>query len=291
MRTSVTHPLRIDWLPVEGDKGCIGMTLCPGEKQPVSWTGGWDRQLDLDIESLKESGTTRIVSLVTDEDMELLQVTQLPESVQASGIEWTHLPLPDTTVPTRKWLLRSIKVFTELQTSIPEGERVVVHCMGGLSRAGTFVAIYLYLRGYSMTEAIRRVRAERSPRCINTKQEAFLFDLETQQIDERTKIERYAEDTGDFDGNVIAWAIEHLCDRSVNKTWSPYGSGVHYIKSDLSTWKLTSIADHPFARLSHVAFTKLIETVGLTMDDKTLPECGENTPSSAELTVRMLFKM
>ena len=79
MRTSVTHPLRIDWLPVEGDEGRIGMTLCPGKKQPVSWTGGWDRQLDLDIESLKESGTTRIVSLVTDEDMELLQVTQLPD--------------------------------------------------------------------------------------------------------------------------------------------------------------------------------------------------------------------
>ena len=291
MRTSITHPLRIDWLPVEGDKGRIGMTLCPGKYQPVSWTGGWDRQLDLDFEALKDNATSKLISLVTEEDMEVLRVTQLPEVVEANDIEWVHLPLPDCTVPTREWLRRSIPVFTELQTSIAEGGRVVVHCMGGLSRAGTFVAIYLYLRGYSMTDAIRRVRTERDGRCINTKQEAFLFDLETQHMDERSKIERYAGDIGHFDGNLITWAEEHLCNWPVNSKWRPYGSGVQYIKSDLSTWQLTSIVDHPFARLSHAAFTKLIETVGLTMDDKTLLNCSENALSTAEFSVRLLFKM
>ena len=291
MRTSITHPLRIDWLPVEGDEGRIGMTLCPGKYQPISWTGGWDRQLDLDFEALKENGTSKLISLVTHEDMELLRVSQLPEVVEASGIEWVHLPLPDCSVPTRKWLRRSVPVFTELQTSISEGERVVVHCMGGLSRAGTFVAIYLYLRGYSMTEAIRRVRTERDTRCINTKQEAFLFDLETQHMDERSKIERFAESTGDFNSTLIGWAAEHLCDWPVNSKWRPYGSGILYVKTGLNTWQLASIVDHPFSRLSHTAFTKLIETVGLTMDDKTLLDCGENTPSSAEFSVRILFKM
>jgi len=291
MRTSITHPLRIDWLPVEGDEGRIGMTLCPGKYQPISWTGGWDRQLDLDFEALKENGTLKLISLVTPEDMELLRVTELPEYAEASGIEWIHLPLPDTSVPTRKWLRRSVPVFTELQTSIAEGERVVVHCMGGLSRAGTFVAIYLYLRGYSMIEAIRKVRTERDARCINAKQEAFLFDLETQQMDERSKIERYAWNTGGFDGNLISWAAEHLCDWPVNSQWRPYGSGVLYVKTDPTTWQLTSIVDHPFARLSHAAFKNLMENVGLKLDDKTLPDCGENTLSSAEFSVRMLFKM
>ncbi|MBT60876.1 MAG: hypothetical protein CMA63_04910, partial [Euryarchaeota archaeon] len=173
-----THPLRIDWLPVEGDKGSIGMTLCPGKYQPVSWTGGWDRQLGLDVESLKDSGTRKLVSLVTNEDMELLRVTQLPTIVQASGIEWTHLPLTDGSAPSARWMRRAAQVFTELQTSIPEGERVVVHCMGGLSRAGTFVALYLNLRGYTMAEAIEKVRTERDVRCINPEQEAFLFGLE-----------------------------------------------------------------------------------------------------------------
>lgn len=291
MRTSITHPLRIDWLPVEGDEGRIGMTLCPGKYQPISWTGGWDRQLDLDFEALKENGTMKLISLVTQEDMELLRVSRLPEIVEASGIEWVHLPLPDCSVPTRKWLRRSVPVFTELQTSISEGERVVVHCMGGLSRAGTFVAIYLYLRGYSMTEAIRRVRTERDARCINAKQEAFLFDLETQQMDERSKIEHYAENTDDFDSNLVTWASEHLSDWPVNSKWRPYGSGVLYVKTDSTTWQLASIVDHPFAWLSHAAFKNLMERVGLTMDDKKLPDCGENTLSSAEFSVRTLFKM
>lgn len=291
MRTSITHPLRIDWLPVEGDEGRIGMTLCPGKYQPISWTGGWDRQLDLDFEALKENGTSKLISLVTHEDMELLRVSRLPEVVEASGIEWVHLPLPDCSVPTRKWLWRSVPVFTELQTSISEGERVVVHCMGGLSRAGTFVAIYLYLRGYSMNEAIRRVRTERDARCINAKQEAFLIDLETQQMDEWSKIEHYAENTDDFDSNLITWAAEHLCDWPVNSKWRPYGSGILYVKTDSTTWQLTSIVDHQFAWLSHAAFKNLMEKVGLTMDDQKLPDCGENTLSSAEFSVRSLFKM
>ena len=291
MRTSITHPLRIDWLPVEGDVGRIGMTLCPGKYQPISWTGGWDRQLDLDFEALKENGTSKLISLVTLEDMELLRVTELPEYVEASGIEWIHLPLPDTSVPTWKWLRRSVPVFTELQTSIVEGEHVVVHCMGGLSRAGTFVAIYLYLRGYTMAEAIQKVRTERDTRCINAKQEAFLLELETQQTSERSKVEKYAQVAEDFDERILAWAVEHLCDYPVNSKWSPHGSGVQYIKSDLNTFQLTSIIDHPYAWLSHAAFKRLMEKVGLTMNDQALPECGENTLSSAEFSVRLLFKM
>jgi protein-tyrosine phosphatase len=289
MRTSVTHPLRIDWLPVEGDKGCIGMTLCPGKKQPVSWTGGWDRQLDLDIESLKESGTTRIVSLVTDEDMELLQVTQLPTSVQASGIEWTHLPLPDTTVPTRKWLLRSIKVFTELQTSIPEGERVVVHCMGGLSRAGTFVAIYLYLRGYTMAQAIEKVRAERSPRCINKRQEEFLFELEE---NERSRLRDIQEKvSNDYAGTaeMIAWAKNHFAEIPVGIMWEPWGSGLSYRKTDNETWCLTYMIDHHYSSLSHAAFKQLIQMSGLNLNEEEMELISEGHESHTKFVVRHLL--
>jgi protein-tyrosine phosphatase len=50
--------------------------------------------------------------------------------------------------------------------------------MGGLSRAGTFVSIYLWLRGSSMADAIARVRTERDSRAINHWQEDFLTRLE-----------------------------------------------------------------------------------------------------------------
>ena len=291
MRTSITHPLRIDWLPVEGDEGCIGMTLCPGKYQPVAQTGSWNRQLDLDIEVIKENSTSTLISLVTEEDMEILRVTQLPEYLEASGIEWIHLPLPDMSVPTWKWLRRSIEVFTQLQTSIPGGERVVVHCMGGLSRAGTFVSIYLYLRGYTMAAAIEKVRTERSAQCINEEQEKFLFELEEQQMNELSKLETFAQHGIDNDSEIMAWGRDYLCNAPVNSVWCPHGSGAEYKKSDSSTWLLTSIVDHPYAILSHGLFTQLMNKVGLTMDDNEFAKDGEGGLSYAEFSVRLLFKM
>ena len=178
MRNSTSHPLMVNWISIEGDNGRIGLTLCPGKYQPVSWTGGWDRQLSIDVATLVKLKSDRIVGLITDEDMELLRVTELPQEITERGMLWDHLPLEDTTVPTRAWLEAAKPVFRSLLTSIPEGENVVVHCMGGLSRAGTFVSIYLWLRGSSMADSIARVRKERSPNAINHWQKTFLERLE-----------------------------------------------------------------------------------------------------------------
>ena len=180
MRNSTTHPLYVSWLPLEGDQGQLGITLCPGKYQPVSSTGSWDRQLGLDLQALVDMGVHRLISLITEEDMVMLRVEGLGEESQRMGLSWDHLPLPDTTAPTDAWMERGMPVLEHLLSSIPEGEVVVVHCMGGLSRAGTFAAMYLWLRGSDMWEAIQRVREERSPHAINHRQVAFLLSL-TQQ--------------------------------------------------------------------------------------------------------------
>jgi ADP-ribosyl-[dinitrogen reductase] hydrolase len=177
MRTSTTHPLYVSWLPLEADQGRLGITLCPGKYQPVSSTGGWDRQLDLDLQALVDMGVHRLISLITEEDMVMLRVENLGEEAQRFGLAWNHLPLPDTTAPTDAWMERGIPVLQQLIDSIQGGEVVVVHCMGGLSRAGTFASMYLWLRGLDMEEAIQRVREERSPHAINPRQRAFLFQL------------------------------------------------------------------------------------------------------------------
>ena len=177
MRTSETHPLYINWIPVDGDEGKIGITLCPGKHQPVSSTGAWNRDLVTDIDALRTAGTQRLVSLVTEEDMQMLRVPTLPLEVVARGIEWDHLPIPDTTAPTDAWMEAAAPVMQHLLTAIPDGEVVVVHCMGGLSRAGLFVSLYLWMRGMAMPEAIEHVRAMHSPNCINFSQQQFLIRL------------------------------------------------------------------------------------------------------------------
>ena len=97
LRTSLTHPLQIDWISLGEENGRIGVTLCPGKYQPISWTGGWNRDLELDIRKLVKSEVNSVISLIDENEMEILRVEHLGKSLQENGIHWIHLPLEDTT--------------------------------------------------------------------------------------------------------------------------------------------------------------------------------------------------
>ena len=177
MRNSTTHPLYVSWVELEGDEGALGLTLCPGKYQPIASTGSWDRQLDVDVQALVDMGVSRLISLITKEDMQVLRVTDLPGEVAHQGLAWDHLPLPDTTAPTQSWMEQATPVLNDIIASIPEGAKVVVHCMGGLSRAGTFASLYLWMRGMDMRDAIKTVREIRGPHAMNSRQVAFLMRM------------------------------------------------------------------------------------------------------------------
>jgi ADP-ribosyl-[dinitrogen reductase] hydrolase len=177
VRNSTTHPLYVSWVELEGDEGALGLTLCPGKYQPIASTGSWGRQLDVDVQALVDMGVSRLISLITKEDMQVLRVTDLPGEVAHQGLAWDHLPLPDTTAPTQSWMEQATPVLNDIIASIPEGAKVVVHCMGGLSRAGTFASLYLWMRGMDMRDAIKTVREIRGPHAMNSRQVAFLMRM------------------------------------------------------------------------------------------------------------------
>ena len=174
LRTSETHPLQIDWITSELFTGRIGITLCPGKYQPVSWTGGWNRSLDADICAIDDSGATTVVSLVEECEMDILRVPGLGKSIQEYGIDWIHLPFKDTTAPNLKWMQEFASVAPSIIASIKKGDSIVVHCKGGLSRAGTVVALLLWSMGIKISSAIHLIRSVRSGECINSVQEKFL---------------------------------------------------------------------------------------------------------------------
>ena len=175
LRTSKTHPLQIDWITSKKFQGKIGITFCPGKYQPVSWSGGWNRNLETDIQTIEDTGATTIVSLVEDYEMKVLRVPTLGDSIQERGINWIHMPFEDTTAPNSEWMEDFDSCAPSIISSIKNGDYVIVHCKGGLSRAGTFVALLLYALEIEMRDAITLIRRKRSIDCINPIQQEFLL--------------------------------------------------------------------------------------------------------------------
>ncbi|MFH1742236.1 MAG: dual specificity protein phosphatase family protein [bacterium] len=97
--------------------------------------------------------------------------------VRRHGFRFIHLPVPDMTPPTLQQVLEFLHFVTACKK---EGRAVVVHCLGGSGRTGTFLASYLVHKGHDAESAIRAVRICR-PGAIETRsQEDFIGRLETE---------------------------------------------------------------------------------------------------------------
>ena len=75
-----TLHLRVDWIPSKySPRGRLGITILPGRK---------DRNRDLltDLQELKRKGVTRLVSIVTDEELSYFGVSDLQEISTKLGL-------------------------------------------------------------------------------------------------------------------------------------------------------------------------------------------------------------
>ena len=80
-RTSVTHPLQIASVPAGNGMGRIGITVCPGKKQPGAMSGSWDRDLDIDVAAIADWGAAAVITLVENHEMKALGVEALGNEV------------------------------------------------------------------------------------------------------------------------------------------------------------------------------------------------------------------
>ena len=174
IRTSLTDPLRIAEIRSERFPGIVGITFCPGKKQNDSWSGCWDRDLATDLDAIDQWGAATVISLIEDHEMEALKVTNLGTEIRARGIGWVHLPITDVSIPDHRfqsgWLTARGKVLDQLKS----GGKVVVHCKGGLGRAGLVSARILNELGVQVDRAIELVREARPGAIETTEQEDYV---------------------------------------------------------------------------------------------------------------------
>jgi len=173
-KTSHSHPLRVDALRF--GHGAIGLTFCPGKKQDNALSGRWDRDLDLDLDALVAWGCTEVLTLVEPFELEELHVPHLGATIQQRGWTWHHWPITDREAPDHRFLRRWAIEQEALRQRIRMGGRLLIHCKGGLGRAGTAATMLLGMEKpdepvESLVGAVRRAR----PGAIETRsQEQFL---------------------------------------------------------------------------------------------------------------------
>ncbi len=179
IRDSLSDPIRVAFVPEgAGDRpGRLGLTFAPGKRAAAQFMGGtWVRDLDTDLQRLIEVyGVDRLVSLLEVDEYDRLGIGNLRDRAVELGLKLLHLPIPDGCAPPDAAAFD--RAIGQIVAALAAGETVVVHCRGGLGRAGTVTAASLIALGQPVDRAMALVRSVRPGAIENASQERYLQTL------------------------------------------------------------------------------------------------------------------
>jgi ADP-ribosyl-[dinitrogen reductase] hydrolase len=176
-KTSLTHPLQIAAVSAGPALGRVGITFCPGKYDRHAATGYWDRNLGLDLDAIQNWGAAAVITLLEPEELAELRVEHLGEEVRRRGMQWFHLPIADGFTPDdnfeRQWDVDG----EEIRALLHSGCDILVHCRGGLGRAGMIGARLLVELGVEPETAVVEVRAVRKGAIETPEQEEYVLRI------------------------------------------------------------------------------------------------------------------
>jgi protein-tyrosine phosphatase len=118
--------------------------------------GDW---LSADVAGWKRAGADTVLSLLTPEEENDLDLRQEAGEIKRQGMEFTSFPIPDRQIPKSeaKWA----ELLEEVTGVLSEGKNVVVHCRQGIGRSGLVAACLLVRKGISPGAAVEMASAAR----------------------------------------------------------------------------------------------------------------------------------
>lgn len=176
-RTSATHPLQIASVSAGTGVGSVGLTFCPGKHQANAVTGAWARDLRTDVQAIAAWGASTVVTLVEAHELVDLNVGALGAAVGAAQMEWRHLPIRDVSIPDAAFEAAWRRVGPHLRDQLRAGSNILVHCKGGLGRAGMIAARLFVDIGWSPNAALAAVREVRPGAVETSAQERYVLGL------------------------------------------------------------------------------------------------------------------
>ncbi|XP_060552181.1 cyclin-dependent kinase inhibitor 3-like [Ruditapes philippinarum] len=181
-------PFTLSWLELGTGDGLdkLGISGLPGCKFKDTW-----RSLENDIKCLKSEGVDEVFSLCTKGELNKYRVPWLLNEMTGADIVVHHYPFPDGQTPNMPSLL---KMVDEIQVSVRNGRKPLVHCFGGLGRSCLVAVCAMLVVDESLEpqKAIDKIRELRGPGAIQSvKQYNYVCDF--RQIYEEYKRENETE--------------------------------------------------------------------------------------------------
>lgn len=118
--------------------------------------GDW---LDEELTSWRRSGVDEVVSLLTPEEVESLELQKEAAHSCDAGMQFRSFPIIDRWVPSSK--KEALRLIEDLDADLSAGKNVSIHCRQGIGRAALIAASLLLARGLPPDDALERISLAR----------------------------------------------------------------------------------------------------------------------------------
>jgi len=134
--------------------------------------GDW---LDDELRHLRDAGVTAVLSLLTGEEEQELDLTAERELAERAGLVYLSVPIPDRQVPESPSEVAA--VLDRVDAILYSANGALIHCRQGIGRAGMLAACLLVMKGQTPEAAVRTVERARGVAIPETREQRRWIDL------------------------------------------------------------------------------------------------------------------
>ena len=145
----MSHPFDVCTLPSGGQ---FIFTPCPGTK---------DVGLEESLTALKAAGAVGVVTMLSHEELEFLNVPAFGDVCHQLGLAWYQLPVEDDCAPEAPFESAFANLKATLMNHLEAKDTLVIHCRGGTGRTGLMAAILLLEQGHDWSTVKACIQAVR----------------------------------------------------------------------------------------------------------------------------------
>ena len=133
--------------------------------------GDW---LEDEMSNWRRSGVNTVLSLLTPEEEQDLDLKREGHEAKALGMRFASLPIPDRQVPNSESEVSA--VLDRIDADLLAGKNVVVHCRQGIGRTGLVAACLLVSKGLTPATAVKALSDARGASVPETTEQRRWID-------------------------------------------------------------------------------------------------------------------